>query len=93
MTGQAVKFVPKSSLREGTDLLLILLVVAPVLSLAPRSIAAAAAAGGGAAAAAVVAARAGVVTGAAGDVAEHVAHQSTLLVDAVVVVRRDVHVA
>ena len=82
-------------IREGTDLLLVLLVVAPavaVLSLAPRGIATAAAGGGGAAAA-VVAARAGVVTGAAGNVAEHVAHQSALLVDAVVVVRRDVHVA
>lgn len=77
--------------------MLVLLVAAPALTLSraprtstrPRS--AAAAAAGPGRAAVVVAARAGVVTGAAGDVAEHVVHESALLADAVVVVSRDVH--
>jgi len=75
--------------------LLVLLVVAPALTLsrAPSRPAAAAAAGAGAGcgAAVVIAAGAWGVTGAAFDVAEHVVHESALLVDAVVVVARDVH--
>ena len=82
---------------KGTDLLLVLLLVAgPTLTLAR---AAPGARGGGPAActtggaAAEVPAGAGVVTGAAGNVAEHVVHESALLGDAVVEVSRDVHLA
>ena len=82
---------------KGTDLLRVLLLVAgPTLSLAR---AAPGGRGGGSAAcstggaAAEVPAGAGVVTGAAGNVAEHVVHESALLGDAVVEVSRDVHLA
>ena len=75
--------------------MLVLLVAATALALSrspgrggPAAAAAAAGTGG---AAVVIAARAGVVAGAAGDVAQHVVHESALLVDAVVVVSRDVH--
>ena len=82
-------------MNKSTDLLLVLLVFAPALTLprAPSRPAAAAAAGAGAgcSAAVVIAAGAWGVTGAAFDVAEHVVHESALLVDAVVVVARDVH--
>jgi len=76
--------------------LLVLLVVAPALTLPrapsrPAAAAAAAGAGAGCGAAVVIAAGAWGVTGAAFDVAEHVVHESALLVDAVVVVARDVH--
>ena len=83
-------------MKEGTDLLL---VAGPALALARaapggRGGPAACTTGGAAAAAAAeVAAGAGVVTGAAGDVAEHVVHESALLGDAVVEVSRDVHLA
>ena len=81
---------------KGTDLLLVLLLVAgPTLTLARaapggRGGPAACTTGG---AAAEVPAGAGVVTGAAGNVAEHVVHESALLGDAVVKVSRDVHLA
>ena len=84
---------------KGTDLLLVLLLVAgPTLTLARAAPGArgggpAACSTGGAAAAAEVPAGAGVVTGAAGNVAEHVVHESALLGDAVVEVSRDVHLA
>ena len=81
---------------EGTDLLLVLLLVAgPTLArAAPGGRGGpAACTTGGAAAAAEVPAGAGVVTGAARDVAEHVVHESALLGDAVVEVSRDVHLA
>ena len=82
---------------KGTDLLLVLLLVAgPTLTLAraaPGGRGGPAACTTGGAAAAEVPAGAGVVTGAAGDVAEHVVHESALLGDAVVEVSRDVHLA
>ena len=82
---------------KGTDLLLVLLLVAgPTLSLAraaPGGRGGPAACTTGGAAAAEVPAGAGVVTGAAGNVAEHVVHESALLGDAVVEVSRDVHLA
>jgi len=80
--------------RARVVLLLVLLVAATALALSRspgRGGPAAAAAAGTGGAAVVIAARAGVVAGAAGDVAEHVVHESALLVDAVVVVARDVH--
>ena len=76
--------------------MLVLLVAATALALSRspgRGGPAAAAAAGTGGAAVVIAARAGVVAGAAGDVAQHVVHESALLVDAVVVVSRDVHLA
>ena len=82
---------------KGTDLLLVLLLVAgPTLTLAraaPGRRGGPAACATGGAAAAEVPAGAGVVTGAAGNVAEHVVHESALLGDAVVEVSRDVHLA
>ena len=75
--------------------MLVLLVAATALALSrsPGRGGPAAAAAGTGGAAVVIAARAGVVAGAAGDVAQHVVHESALLVDAVVVVSRDVHLA
>ena len=74
--------------------MLVLLVAAPALTLSRSPGRGGPAAGAGTGGAAVViAARAGVVAGAAGDVAEHVVHEAALLVDAVVVVSRDVHLA
>jgi len=74
-------------------LLVLLLVAGPTLTLAPGRRGGPAACTTGGAAAAEVPAGAGVVTGAAGNVAEHVVHESALLGDAVVEVSRDVHLA